>query len=444
MARFAFIATNDQGVKKSGQIEAPNQATAYNKLREKDLFPLSIEPMKQSANVEDILDRFREIKPDTLVYFTRQLATMIDSGMSPLRAITTLQEQEQNLKFRDILSDVIAEVEDGTPLSEAMREHPEAFSRLYVAMVKSGEESGSLHTSLSELASQLEKQSRLNKAIKSATLYPKIVLAFAFIIVSGLLMTIVPKFGKIFEESVKSSYDPSSGEPPPSADLPALTEFTLGLSHLLYPDRAKNLLWVLEVAGRFIIFFLIIFAIIKLIKYILAQEEPRKRWDRFKLRAPMKIGPLVQKIVIARFARTFASLLRAGVPAVEAMNIVADTSGNVIVSEAILEAREEMLAGSSIYEPLVRSGAFPVVVTKMIQVGEETGKLENMLVKIAEFFEEEVDLSIKGLTSIIEPLMIIIIGLTIGLIILSIYLPMFAVYDKVGASTASIIITLPI
>lgn len=441
MPSFAFIATDDQGNRRTGKIEAPSRSSAYNKLRENDMHPLSLEPIKQSANIEDILDRFRGIKPDVLVYFTRQLATMIDSGMSPLRAIGTLQEQERNPKFKEILSTVVAEVENGTPLSEAMREHPEAFSRLYVAMVRSGEESGSLHNALNELAAQLEKQSRLNKAIKSALLYPKIVLAFSFIIVSGLLMTIVPKFSKIFQESVESSYNPASGEPKPSADLPALTQVILDLSRLLYPEGTRDFLWILEVAGRFILLFIIIFLIAKLIRYILSQEDPRRRWDQFKLRAPMKIGPLVQKIVIARFSRTFASLLRAGVPAVEAMNIVADTSGNVIVSEAVLKAREQMLAGSSIYEPLAQSGAFPVTVTKMIQVGEETGKLELMLVKIAEFFEEEVDISIKGLTSIIEPLMIIIIGLVIGLVILSIYLPMFSIYDKVG--TGIIILPLP-
>jgi type II secretory pathway component PulF len=280
MPSFAFIATDENGVKKSGRIEARNRDAAYNKLREEELFPLSLEPINQSKNVEDILDQFREIKQDTLVYFTRQLATMIDSGMSPLRAISTLQEQEPNLKFKEILANVLAEVENGSTLSDAMSRYPAAFSKIYIAMVRSGEESGSLHKSLTELASQLEKQSRLNKAIKSATMYPKIVLGFAFIIVSGLLMTIVPKFGNIFKESIQNTYDPASGEPRPDDSLPALTQFMLDMSQLLYPDRAKNLLWFLEVVGRFILLFVIIYLIIRLIKYVLNQDGPRSKARR--------------------------------------------------------------------------------------------------------------------------------------------------------------------
>lgn len=432
MPSFNFVVVDENGNQKTGRIEATSKQAAFTKLRSDNLNPLSLEPVKEAKNVEDILDRFRDVSADTLVYFTRQLATMIDSGLSPLRALATLEEQETNPKFKTILSQVIADVESGIPLHEAFSKHPIVFENIYIAMVKSGEESGNLHGALKELSNQLEKAAKLKKAIKSAMIYPKVVLGFAFIIISGLLMTIVPKFGKIFQETVASTYDPESGEPPPSSDLPGLTQATLDVSHMLYPDKPKSLLWVGEVALRFFLLFAIIWIIRRIIKNILRKPGPREKWDAFKLRAPMRIGPLVQKIVVARFSRTFASLLKAGVPAVEALDIVADTAGNVVVSNAVQKAREQMLAGASIYEPLQRSGAFPITVTRMIQIGEETGKLELMLVKVAEFFEEEVDLQIQGLTSIIEPLMIIVVGAAVGLIILSIYLPMFSIYDKIG------------
>jgi type IV pilus assembly protein PilC len=253
----------------------------------------------------------------------------------------------------------------------------------------------------------------------------------AFLVLSGLMLTIVPMFANIFKTTVASTYTPGSG-PPPSTALPAMTQFMLNLSHLLYPDSPKNLEWLGQVVLRFIILGVLIFALKRLVRYVLFQPGPRRRWDAFKLRAPMKVGPLVQKIVVARFARTFSSLLASGIQAVDALPIAAETAGNAIVSDALMKAQSQMLAGGTIYEPLERSGAFPIIVTRMIKIGEESGQLELMLQKVAEFFEEEVELKIKGLTSLLEPLMIIFLGSLIGVVIISCYLPMFDIYNKIG------------
>lgn len=431
MPRFTYTALDKEGERRPGTIDAPNEKRAKEFLSERGLVVIGIAPMKEPTKLEDVLAKYRDIKPDVLVYFTRQLATMVESGMSLVISLQTLAEQDENPKFAEILEQVSAKVEAGSELYKAFAEHPKVFDDLYVAMVRAGEESGSLPDALKELAQALEKQASLRKAVKSATMYPKVISIMALLVLSGLLLTIVPTFANIFKETVASTYDPSSGEPPPSTDLPALTQFFLDLSHLLYPDRPKSLSWFGEVLLRFFCLFLLIFGIKKGIRYILSQPGPRSRWDAFKLRAPMRIGGLIQKIVVARFARTFSSLLRSGIQAVDALPIAADTAGNAIVADALMKAQQQMLAGGTIYEPLERSGAFPIIVTRMIKIGEESGQLQLMLLKVAEFYEEEVDLQVKGLTSLLEPLMIIVLGAIIGVVIIACYMPMFEIYNKI-------------
>lgn len=434
MPIFDYVANDPQtGRQQQGTIEAPNREVAINKLREEKYTVLAVEPQKVPTNVDDIIARFMPIKLQVLVYFSRQFATMIGSGMSTLRSLSVLQEAETNPKFKDILTDIVANIEAGVPIYVAMRKHPDVFDRLYTAMVRSGEESGTLDEALRVLANDLEERQKLRRAIKSATIYPKVVIGFSFIIVSGLLVILVPRFAKIFEEAVRTTNAPGPGGQLPSADLPGLTQFMLDASHLIYPETdAKGILWFIQVFGRMGIAFALILLLRYGVRRMLKEPGPRRAWDSFKLKAPMKIGILVQKIAVARFSRTFASLLSAGVSTVEAMDIVSETSGNMVVEEAVIAAREQVMAGSAMSETLARSGAFPVIVTRMIEVGEETGQLELMLTKVAEFFEDEVAQAIKGLTSLIEPLMIIIVGSAIGLIIISIYLPMFALYDKIG------------
>jgi type IV pilus assembly protein PilC len=426
MPVYNFTALTRDGKRQSGTIDAPSKDLALTKLREEGLVPLDIDSKKAATNVEDIIARLRPVKQETLVYFTRQLATMIDSGMSPLKALSALEEQEDNVKFREIIADIITRVEAGQPLSEALAAYPETFSMLYVSMVNAGELSGNLHGALAETALQLEKSLSLKRVINSATMYPKVVMVFAFFITSGLLVFLVPKFAQIFQDTAAEAGKTD-------AQLPLLTRVVMKASGMLYPaEAAKNLWWFLQVFGRMAILFVILFIVIpRFFRWLLKKPGPRARWDAFKLKAPLGIGPLIQKIVIARFARTFSSLLNSGVPAQEAMRIVADTSGNVLVAEAVMKAREEMLSGSTISAPLANSGAFPSMVTRMIEVGEDTGQMDVMLLKVAEFFEEDVDAKMKGLSALIEPLLIIMIGGIIGVIVISIYLPMFSIYQNI-------------
>jgi type IV pilus assembly protein PilC len=443
MPLYQYIALRENVGRQYGTIDAPNKEVAEESLRERGYIPLDIAPVRQATNLEDIVARFRPIKKDLLVIFSRQLATMINADMSGLQAIAVLEEQQENPKFKDVLRDVIADLEAGRQLAEALAKHPEVFDRLYVAMVHSGEESGQLGSALQELALQLEKELAIRRAVKSATIYPKVVLGIAFLIVSGLLLTIVPTFAELFIKTVKES-PVQPGKPKPSSALPVPTQIVVDLSHILYPTGKKDIGWVFfKISGeppfihpgvlcRFIGAFVFIYLIRRLIKRILREPGPRAAWDRYKLKAPMKIGGLIQKIAVARFSRTFASLLAAGVPAAQAMEIVADTSGNYVIAQAILEARDRLLAGATIHGPLQRAGVFPGMVTRMIQVGEESGSLEVMLIKVAEFYENEVDQAIKGFSSLIEPLMIFVVGAAIGCIVIAVYLPIFKIYDLIG------------
>mgnify|MGYP002737733819 CR=1 FL=1 len=428
MPVFNYTALAQTGKRSSGTIEAPNRDLALNKLREEGLVPLAVEEIREPSTVEDLVARFRQIPPQTLVIFIRQLATMIGAGIPPLRALVTLEEGEENPKFREIIGQMISRLEAGNPLYVAMAEHPETFSRLFVAMVRSGEEAGSLPEALRELASQLEKQSTLRRAIRSATIYPRVLLGVAFMVISVIMIFILPRFSKMFESF-------SNGE----GKLPLPTRIIMGVSDFLYPTTEKNPMWFLGVFFRLAVAGAVIFGLIRLGKHILSQPGPRTWWDSFKLRAPMRVGPIVQKVVVARFSRTFASLLGSGVPAVEALEIVADTSGNVMVASAVIRAREQMLAGSTISEPLGESGAFPPMVIRMLEIGEETGQLEEMLNKIADYYEEEVALAIRGLTSVIEPLMIVMVGVLIGGIVISIYLPLLEIYKQIGQQGAALI-----
>jgi type IV pilus assembly protein PilC len=434
MPLFNYSALDTQGRRSSGTIEAPTKDLALAKLREENLVPLAVEDARRATHVEDVLARVRDVPSQTLVYFARQMATMIDSGMSPMSALTTIEEQEENVRFREAVSDLISEVETGTPMNIAMEKHPDIFSRLFVSMVRSGEESGSLAYSLQTLAEQLERNERVSRAVRGATVYPKVLMAVSFLVLSLIMLLIIPRFTEIFESI---SQQGSGG------GLPLPTQIVVGVSEILYPPGDKNLLWVGQVLLRFLVVAALLFGSFKLAKYILRQPGPRASWDAFKLRAPMRVGGVVRKIATARFARTFSSLLDAGVPAVEALDIVAETTGNVVLSSAIIQAKQEMLSGSTIASTLAQSGVFPPLVTRMIEVGEETGRLQEMLDKVAEFYEDEVEVSIKSLTSIIEPIMILMVGGLVGAVVIAIYLPLLEIYNRIGAE-GSAVITAPL
>jgi type IV pilus assembly protein PilC len=338
------------------------------------------------------------------VIATRQLSTMVNSGMSLLRSLYVIEEQTENDKLRDIWIAVRKDVEAGLALSDALKKHPDVFNELYTAMVEAGETGGILDNTLIRVADQLEKDAALKRQIKAAMMYPSLIGGFAFVVLFALVAFLVPVFEKIFKDF--------------GGDLPAITKFTVMLSHLF--------------TDRFYVLFGGIFLIVFTFRKWKNSETGRMQWDRLKLKFPMKIGDIVQKVALARFSRTFSGLIAAGVPMLEAIDITGRTAGNKVIEKAMFDVRESVKKGGSLTAPMMEvPEAFPVMVTQMIGVGEETGALETMMTKIADFYEEQVEAAVKALTSILEPIMIVFVGAIVGFIVIAMYLPMFKVYDSI-------------
>jgi type IV pilus assembly protein PilC len=403
MATYAFKALDLAGAPTKGEIEASDKQTVASQLRTRGLIVVDIEE-RTPANAGDLLARFQKIKPDDLVIATRQLSTMVSSGMSLLRALYVIEEQTESDKLRDIFIEVRKDVEAGVALSDALQRHPDAFNELYVAMVQAGETGGILDQTLVRVAEQLEKDAALRRQIKAAMVYPSLIGGFAFVVLFALVTFLVPVFEKIFKDF--------------GGELPAITKFTVWLSHMF--------------TQRWYVMFAVVFAVVWLFKYWKRSERGRMQWDTLKLKFPMKIGGIVQKVALARFSRTFSGLIAAGVPMLEAIEITGKTSGNKVIEKAMDDVRDSVKKGGSLTQPMTRvPEAFPVMVTQMIGVGEETGALETMMSKVADFYEEQVDAAVKALTSILEPVMIVVVGAIVGFIVISMYLPMFKVYDSI-------------
>ena len=403
MATYAFKALDLAGAPTKGEMEAGDKQAVAAQLRSKGLIVVDIEELKP-ASAGDILARFRRVKADELVIATRQLSTMVNSGMSLLRSLYVIEEQTENDKLREIFIEVRKDVEAGLALSDALRKHPDIFNDLYVAMVQAGETGGILDSTLVRVAEQLEKDAALRRQIKAAMVYPAMIASFAFIVLFALVAFLVPVFEKIFKDF--------------GGELPAITKFTVFLSHLA--------------TERFYVLFGGMFAVVWGFRTWKNTESGRMQWDRLKLKFPMKIGDIVQKVALARFSRTFSGLIAAGVPMLEAIDITGKTSGNKVIEKAMLEVRESVKKGGSLTAPMIEvPEAFPVMVTQMIGVGEETGALETMMTKVADFYEEQVAAAVKALTSILEPVMILIVGAIVGFIVIAMYLPMFKVYDQI-------------
>ena len=430
MPEYTYTALDpDTRKPQKGKVRAIDQKQAELYLGERGLEIMGIAEIKESKNVEDMIARHRPVPLGSLVFFTRQLSTMNNAGMPLLKSLNGLAETEGNPKLKDALDSISSDVKSGKSLQDGMRKYPDIFDVRYVAMVEAGDASGNLSSSLQELASELEKRASMEKAVKSATTYPKVIGGFAFFVLSGLMIFMIPKFAQIFEETAATT---CPADKVCSSDLPGLTQFVKNLSLLVYPEFNASFLWVGSVFLRFAAAIVVFMIIKKIIKAILKRPGPRERFDAFKLRAPMKLGPLMQKIAVARFARTYSSLISSGITAVDALPIVADTAGNKIISDAIKQAQIDILEGKQLHVPLEQSGAFPPIVIQMIKSGEETGQVDEMMAYIADYYEEEVDSAISSLSSIIEPLMLVAVGSLIGLALISIYLPMFKMYDNIG------------
>jgi type IV pilus assembly protein PilC len=403
MATFAFKALDLAGSPTKGEMDAADKQTVAAQLRSKGLIVVDIEE-RAAASAGDILARFKRVKADDLVIASRQLSTMVNSGMSLLRSLYVIEEQTESDKLREVWIDVRKDVEAGLAFSDALRKHPDVFNELYVAMVQAGETGGILDQTLVRVATQLEKDAALRRQIKAAMIYPSLIGGFAITVLVALVTFLVPVFEKIFDDF--------------GGELPAITKFTVWLSHM-FTQR-----WYVMIA--------VVVGTIWVFRYWKKTERGRVQWDRMKLKFPVKIGDIVQKVALARFSRTFSGLIAAGVPMLEAIDITGRTSGNRIIEIAMEDVRESVKKGGSLTQPMIGvPEAFPVMVTQMIGVGEETGALETMLTKVADFYEEQVEAAVKALTSILEPLMIVIVGAIVGFIVIAMYLPMFKVYDQI-------------
>jgi type IV pilus assembly protein PilC len=402
VATFTYKARNRQGEIYQEQMEATDRMTVASQLRQQGL--LVIDVKEQGVGQKDILEPFKKVKLGDLVVFSRQFATMINAGLPIVRSLYVLSEQTENPKFKEVVTAVRKDVEAGLALSEALEKHPKVFSRLYVEMVRAGETGGILDGVLLRIADQLEGDQELRRKVKSAMTYPTIVLILAILVASFMLLFIVPVFARMFEDL--------------GGTLPIPTRIAMGLSSVL-----TSLWGILLYAGMFA-------GVFGFLRWK-NTENGRRIWGRLSLRIPFKIGDVIHKVVLARFARTLGTLSAAGVPILQALEITASSSGNWVVENALLKTRDAIRQGIPIYKPLEDETAFPPMVTRMIAVGEETGDVDGMLTKVAEFYESEVDSTVKALISIIEPLMIVVVGGIVGGIIIAMYLPMFKIFELI-------------
>ncbi len=401
MSTFTYTVVDSTGSQSKGEVEAETLQSVTDQLRQRGLIVLNVGEKKQSKEIE--LPWTGRIKSADLTIMTRQLSTMVSSGMSILRALNVLERQTENDKLKKILATVRRNVESGVPLSDALERHPEVFNPLYVSMVRAGETGGVLESSLHRVADQLEKDDALRRQIKSAMVYPTVIVTFAAIVLLALITFLVPVFEGIFEQ-----FD---------GELPMITRFTVGLSDLITGR------WYLILAGTI--------AAVWGFRRWKSSEKGRRQWQRFCLRIPMKIGDIVQKVALARWSRTLSALLAAGVPLLQALEITGKTAGNVVVEDAMDDIRASVRSGGSISAPMKTATIFPPMVTHMVGVGEETGALDTMLSKIADFYEDQVAAAVKSLTSILEPVMLVVVGGIVGFVVIAMYLPMFKLYDQI-------------
>ncbi|MEA2153369.1 MAG: type pilus assembly protein PilC, partial [Solirubrobacteraceae bacterium] len=389
------------GVKARGELEAESKQAVSDQLKQRGLIVLDIADKHASREIE--LGFMKRVKANELAVFSRQLATMISSGMSILRALYVLEAQTEGKFLKETLVAVRKDVEAGISLSDAMARHPKVFSPLFVAMTQAGEAGGVLEGALMRVADQLEKDASLRRQIKSAMVYPTLVIIFAVGVMMALVAFLVPVFEGVFKQF--------------GGELPSITKVSVFLSHAV-----TGYWWLIfMLAGG------IAFAFLQWKK----SSWGRPQWDHFRLHIPMKIGTIVQQVAVARWSRTLSSLTSAGVPLLLALDITGRTGGNVAVEEAMEGVIASVKRGGTIAAPLAQAPIFPTMVTHMVGVGEETGALDAMLDKVAEFYEDQVEASVKALTSILEPIMIVVIGGIVGFIVVSMYLPLFTVYSNI-------------
>jgi type IV pilus assembly protein PilC len=403
MPTFKYTARDQDGKNLAGRISAENEPMVIAELRKRNLIILGITEQKQSTfKKPTLLDR-KKVKPEDLIIFTRQFATMVDAGIPILQTLEALSEQTSNPVFKKALNSIRQDIQLGSSLSNAFEKHPRIFDQLYVNMIRVGESGGVLTAILERVSGYLEKSERLRQKVKGAMIYPSVVVSMAILITVGLLIKVVPTFAQIYS---------SLGQ-----ELPAMTQILINFSDFLQ----HNILYM---------FFGIVVLVFLFNKY---KETPKGhiRVDTFLLKMPL-FGDLICKVSVSRFCRTFSTLSQSGVPILEILDIVGKTCGNKVIELLADEIKISVKAGDSISVPLSKSTIFPLMVTRMISIGEQSGQLDKMLSKVAEFYDEQVDIAVEGLTKLIEPLVIGFLGIVIGFIVIALFMPILNMTKALG------------
>lgn len=400
MPKFQYEA-RIRGKKQVGEIEADNERAALALLAKKNIKVQSVQPKKSWTEIE-LFESKQKITEKDVVLFTRQFSTMIDAGLPMVQCLDIFAKQADNKTFGEIIRDVKTNIEVGSNLSDALRKHPDTFDSLYCNMVEAGESGGTLDVILQRLAGYIEKALALKAKVKSAMVYPGVIVSVAFIVVAFLMVFVIPSFATMFEKG--------------GAELPWPTAIVMDVSNFF------RFSWYYMIGG--FVAFVFIF------KKVYATDKGRYEIDRFSLKAPV-FGPLLRKVAVAKFCRTLATLISGGVPIIEGLNICARIAGNKIIEIAIFKTIEAIKEGETIAAPLERQGIFPPMVVQMIDVGEASGALDSMLEKIADFYDEEVDNAVDAMTALLEPMLMVFLGIIIGFIVVAMYLPIF----KMGEAT---------
>ena len=429
MPKFNYVAMDSRGKETKGTLEVSNQNEAIGRIKEMGFFPTKVvedkggpaQPGAKKVTAKSgkkggggaalnfqikIPGLSGRVKSKVLTTFTRQLATLVQAGLPLLRGLRVLQKQERNATLKGILGELAVSIEGGSTFSESLAQHPKVFNRLFVNMVKAGEIGGVLEVVLKRLSEFMEKAQKIKGKVIAAMFYPCAVLVVATAIMGVLMVMVIPKFKEIFEGTLGGG-----------RKLPAFTDFVLGVSTAIKDHIGRTLLEILSVVVAFNVF--------------IRTKFGRKLWDKFKLVVPV-LGPVVSKVAIARFTRTLGTLISSGVPILQALTIVKETSGNVIVGNAVTLIHESVKEGETITAPLEASGVFPPMVISMVDVGEQTGALPEMLMKIADNYEEEVDNAVAAMTSLLEPIMIVLLAVIVGSIVIAMFLPLIDLMENVG------------
>jgi type IV pilus assembly protein PilC len=401
MATYVFKAMDLAGSPAKGEVEADSKQAVAEQLKERGLVVVDIAQKYRSKELS--LSFMQRVNSKDLAVASRQLATMVTSGMSILRALHVLEAQTQSKLLQETIGLVCKDVEAGLLLSDALARHPKVFTQLYVAMVRAGEAGGVLEECLLRVADQLEKDAALKRQVRAAMIYPSVIISFAGIVLLALVAFLIPVFEGVFKQF--------------PGHMPPLTQFMINFSHIV----TKQWYLLILVTGGSIAGFI----------YAKRSAWGKPRWDALKLRFPMKIGDVVQKVAIARWSRTLATHTTAGVPILQAIEITGKTAGNAVLEKSMDDVITSVKGGGTISVPLRSSSAFPAMVAQMVGVGEETGALDTMLAKVADFYDSEVDAAVKALTSIMEPVMIIVVGGIVGVIVISMYMPLFSIYNAI-------------